>query len=228
MDEIVRGVARFQRDGFPQRKDLFKKLEGGQEPRILFITCSDSRVVPHLITDSEPGQLFVIRNAGNLVPPYAMAPGGEQATIEYAISGLGVTNVIVCGHSGCGAMKALLDPSSAASMPSVARWLDLARPARAVVDSMDSEGLGSADRLARTVEVNVLRQLDSLRGHPAVAAALARNAITLHGWVYDIGSGAITSYDPSQKAFVELAETMHPVGQDLRLRAASADGKRAS
>lgn len=217
MDELIQGVRRFRQEVFPAKQKRFAELASGQSPRVLFITCSDSRVAPHLVTSSEPGDLFVVRNAGNLVPPFAATASGEEATIEYAVSVLGVQHIVVCGHSGCGAMGGLLDPASLASVPSVAKWLELARPTRAAVDAMYGDELPHAERLARTIEINTLRQLDSLRGHPSVAAALATGAVSLHAWVYDIGTGAVTSYDDGKQAFVELDDQPHPVGRYLTL-----------
>jgi carbonic anhydrase len=206
VDQLVRGTRRFRRDVFPAKQTLFGKLADGQAPLVLFVTCSDSRVVPHLVTGSEPGDLFVIRNAGNLIPPFDAAPGGEQATVEFAVSVLGVRHIVVCGHSDCGAMKGVLAPDSLTRVPSVARWLELARPAGQVVDATGGSDLDPSERLARTIEVNALRQLDNLRTHPSVAAALAQGKLTLHAWIYHIGTGAVTCYDDERGRYVDLDE----------------------
>ncbi len=220
MDKITEGIERFQKNAFPAKKELFGKLANGQAPKVLLITCSDSRVVPSLITDSEPGDLFVIRNAGNMVPPYSSAASGEEATVEYAVAVLGVEHIIVCGHSGCGAMNGLLNPASLSTVPSVAKWLELARPSLEVANQLCSKDAPLERRLATTIESNALRQLDNLRGYPAVAAALARGAVSLHAWVYHIGSGAVTAYDEDKQAFVNLEGRLLPVNHSLQLTAA--------
>jgi len=219
MEKLIDGVRQFRSAAYAERRELFATLSTGQAPRILFVTCSDSRVAPHLITSSEPGDLFVIRNAGNLVPAYAAQGTGEEATLEYAVAALGVEHIIVCGHSGCGAMGGLLAPESLGSLPSVANWLRHAGSTAACVHATVPEDADYAHRLNVTVETNVLRQLDNLKTHPSVAAALARRAVKLHGWVYDIGTGTIRSYDPDRQRFVELGEHLHSVERHLRLAA---------
>ncbi|HAB24494.1 MAG TPA: carbonic anhydrase, partial [Pantoea sp.] len=126
MKEIVNGFLSFQQNVFPERKDLFKSLASNQNPKALFISCSDSRLVPELVTQQEPGQLFVIRNAGNIVPPFGPEPGGVSATIEYAVMVLGVSEIIICGHSNCGAMNAIASCQCMDNMPAVDHWLHYA------------------------------------------------------------------------------------------------------
>src|SRR6188508_482553 len=133
MQNLVDGIHRFRSLVFEQHKELFERLSDGQAPSTLFITCSDSRVVPDLFTQTGPGELFTLRNAGNIVPPYGASNGGESPTIEYAVSVLGIEHVIVCGHSGCGAMKALLKPESVSHMPAIANWLNQAEATRRIV-----------------------------------------------------------------------------------------------
>jgi len=214
MDRLIAGLKQFRTHTYPQYKQQFEALADVQHPRVLLITCSDSRVVPNLVTSADPGELFIIRNAGNLVPPYDGGAGGEAASLEYAVAALGVEHIVVCGHSGCGAMTALLDPSLAANMPSVQKWLELAAATRAAVDAST---LADADRLSRAIEINTLCQLNNLRTHPSVAASLARGNVQLHAWVYNIGSGAVTAYDEANERFVELNETLHPVRNHLAI-----------
>jgi carbonic anhydrase len=203
MQEIIAGVRTFQRDVYPQYRELFEKLSAGQSPEALVITCSDSRVDPFLFTHAQPGQLFVLRNAGNLVPKYDGIVGGVTATIEFAVVGLRVPNIIVCGHSGCGAIHGLLHPESLQNMPHVADWLSHhAEPVREVLAKAGR--LGGPDELPQAVEANVLVQLENLRAHPCVAEALAAGKITLHGWVYDIASGEIRAYQDEWKQFAAL------------------------
>lgn len=203
MQEIINGVRAFQRDIYPQYRERFEELATGQSPAALVISCSDSRVDPFLFTQSEPGRLFVLRNAGNLVPKYDGIVGGVTATIEFAVVGLQIPNIIVCGHSGCGAIHGLLHPELLFDMPHVANWLE--HHADAVRDMMARTGhLGAADEMQHAVDANVLVQLDHLRAQPCVAEALAQNKINLHGWVYDIASGSVRTYDDEQQQFAAL------------------------
>lgn len=202
MDEIIAGVRAFQRDVFPENRELFAELAAGQSPQALLITCSDSRIDPYLLTQSQPGQLFVLRNAGNLVPEFGQHVGGVTATIEFAIVALRVPNIIICGHSGCGAMAGLLNPASVRAMPRVAEWLEHAAVVR---DSLADVGsLSSPAALQRAVEANVIVQLEHLRTHPSVATALAAGRLDLHGWVYDIATGQVTSYREEEREFAPL------------------------
>ncbi|MGW7415063.1 carbonic anhydrase [Streptomyces sp. NPDC054863] len=190
------GVERFRREAFPPRAELFRRLATAHTPNALFIGCSDARVVPELITQREPGELFVIRTAGNLVPPYGQGADGIAASIEYAVNALGVADIIVCGHSACGAMTALATGTDMSSLPATADWLRHADSSRALLDATPHDG----DRVTALVRENVLAQLTNLRTHPSVARALARHEVALHGWVYDIGSGRIETLDAATGA----------------------------
>lgn len=203
MENIIEGIHTFQRDVFPRYSELFEKLSEGQSPQALVITCSDSRVDPFLFTNAQPGQLFVFRNAGNIVPKYDGIVGGVTATIEFAVVGLRVPNIIVCGHSGCGAIRGLLHPETLTDMPHVAEWLT--RHAQPVREIMASAGrLDAPDELPQAVDANVLVQLDNLRAHPCVAKALAEGRVKLHGWVYDFVSGAVRAYDETWQQFAPI------------------------
>ncbi|MBX3225853.1 MAG: carbonic anhydrase [Labilithrix sp.] len=193
MQKLVQGNQAFRRDVFRTNAALFERLARGQKPETLFITCADSRVDPNLITQSRPGDLFTLRNAGNIVPPHG-PPSSEAATVEFAVLGLGVRDVIVCGHSDCGAMRALLDPRAAADVPALRAWLAHARPA---IDAPDVEAAARA---------NVVAQLANLRAHPSVAAAEARGELRLHGWFYRIGTGEVLAYDARRRSFEPLPE----------------------
>ncbi len=209
MEKLVRGVHQFQTTTFSAHRELFETLAKGQRPETLLITCSDSRIAPELLMQAQPGDLFVLRNAGNLIPPYGASNGGEGATVEYAITALGVKHALVMGHSNCGAMKGLLDPGSLAGMPLVAEWLKHAGATRQVVDECYSD-LEGVDLLNAAIKENVLVQLDNLRTYPKVAALMAKGALTLHGWIYEIESGQVRAYDPQASRFVPLAS-----GRDL-------------
>jgi carbonic anhydrase len=205
MQKLIQGIHQFRTEDFRPLQGLFEQLAKGQNPETLFITCSDSRIDPNLLTRSRPGDLFILRNAGNIVPPHGAAHGGEAATIEFAVAGLGVKDIIICGHSHCGAMRGLLDPQSVESLPAVATWLSHAETTRRIVQ--DNYTHLDGDRLVTaTVEENVLVQLENLRTLPAVASRLVRGDLHLHGWVYKIETGEVFAYDTANGQFVPLAQ----------------------
>ncbi len=202
MQDIIAGLRTFQRDVYPQHRELFERLAQGQSPQAMVITCSDSRVDPFVLMQTDPGKLFVLRNAGNIVPAFGEAVGGVTATIEYAVVALRVENIVVCGHSGCGAMAGLLHPETLRDMPNVADWLHHTGPVR---ESLINTGaIDGPNALPRAVEANVVVQLSNLRTHPSVAKALAAGSLTLHGWVYDIASGQVQAYDDQWRQFGPL------------------------
>jgi carbonic anhydrase len=190
---------------YPQHRELFEDLAASQAPRALFITCADSRVVPTMMTQTRPGELFLCRNAGNIVPPYGEVNGGVSATIEYAVSVLEVQHVIVCGHSDCGAVKALLHPEKLESLPTVKSWLAHGERARRIVAENYSDLKGDAAIRALTEE-NIVAQLENLRTHPSVAARVARGALSVHGWYYHIKSGSVDIFDAERRRFVPVGE----------------------
>ncbi|SDI59943.1 carbonic anhydrase [Pseudomonas panipatensis] len=202
LQRIVEGFRHFRQDVFPGQEALFKKLAHEQKPRAMFITCADSRIVPELITQSSPGDLFVTRNVGNVVPPYGQMNGGVSTAIEFAVMALGVQHIIVCGHSDCGAMKAVLDPQTLERMPTVKAWLRHAEVAKTVV--AENCGCANHETLGILTEENVVAQLDHLRTHPSVAARLASGQLFIHGWVYDIESCAIKAYDAERGCFLPI------------------------
>ncbi len=206
MNRLISGVRRFREHAFPQRSELFSELASGQDPHTLFITCADSRISPGLITQTQPGELFVCRNIGNVVPAYGEMMGGVSAVVEFACVALKVTDIVICGHSDCGAIKALLNPGSdeLRRMPTVRSWLRNAEAARSVVEVLHPELEGEALTQA-LIEQNVRTQLGHLRTHPSVAAGLAQRNLTLHGWVYGIGSGVISMLDEASGEMVPLA-----------------------
>jgi carbonic anhydrase len=203
--EILDGLTLFQRSVYPRHRELFQHLATNQQPRAVFITCSDSRVVPNLILQAEPGDLFIIRTVGNIVPPID-AGGGVAASIEHAVQVLGISDVIVCGHSNCGAMQAVLHPERLGDLPNLAAWVRHAEPARAAAirehPSADEETL-----LDLTVEYNVLVQLRNLLTYPFIRAGVEKGAFGLYGWVYDIATGVVRGPDASGTRFV-------PVGRE--------------
>lgn len=207
MQKLVQGVHHFQRGIFGPQRELFKKLADGQNPIALFITCSDSRINPNLLTQTEPGELFIMRNAGNIVPSHGAAvAGGEAATIEFAVAALGIRDIIVCGHSHCGAMKAAIgDPAKLEDMPATRNWLTHAEATRRIIREKYHHLEGNA-LVTASVEENVLVQLENLRTHPVVAAGLSSKTMTLHGWVYKFETGEVFAFDPDAEQFLPLGE----------------------
>jgi len=204
MEKLIAGVHRFRRTEFIQNRAFFEQLASKrQNPMALFITCSDSRVNPNLITHTEPGDLFLIRNAGNIIPPYHAAGGGEIATIEYSVEVLGIRDIIVCGHSQCGAIQALLHPEELTHLPAVEAWCGYAESTRRIVQQKYRHL--SSERLAQAAaEENVLVQMNNLSTHPCVAARLSSGELNIYGWYYDIGAGQVYQYDQPRGRFFEL------------------------
>lgn len=204
MEKILAGIKQFRREVFPANEHFFQQLAGKQQmPMALFITCSDSRVNPNLITQTEPGDLFLIRNAGNIVPPYSPAGGGEIATIEYSVEVLGIRNIIVCGHSQCGAMNALLAGGGLEHLPAVKAWCSHAEATRRIVERK-YHGLNAEELAVAATQENVLVQMNNLSTHPCVAARLASGELNVFGWYYDIAAGQIDQYDQTRGWFFEL------------------------
>jgi carbonic anhydrase len=200
--ELKAGIRKFRWEIYPENEATYlKAVSEPQRPHALFITCADSRIYPELITQSGPGDLFVTRNVGNLVPPYGEMLGGVSAVIEYAVSALKVQHVVVCGHSDCGAMKALLHPKSLENLPTVKSWLKNAHAALSVANSLSERDEKPSDLLRRLTEENVLLQMQHLRTHPSVAGAMAREELTISGWVYDIGEGEVRISEDGGRVF---------------------------
>jgi carbonic anhydrase len=222
MNELIGRVHTFATHVFPAQSALYSHLAAfGQSPKSLMISCADSRVVPEQIMQAGPGELFVCRNAGNIVPPYATQNGGVSSTVEYAIEALKVTDVIVCGHSDCGAMKALMNPEMLEGMPNVAAWLRHSHTAKCVVDS-GYGALESAEAVRAASLENVVVQLAHLRTHPSVAAAIARGELALHGWFFDIAAGEVLALDGVTGQFSPIrAEQRLPVALPAGRRIAS-------
>lgn len=202
---LVDGVRRFRKEAYPERESMFARLALEQRPQTLFIACADSRIVPELITQTNPGELFVCRNIGNIVPAYGEMMGGVSAVVEYACVALEVTDIIVCGHSDCGAMKALLNPDDPmlTAMPTVTSWLRNATAARSVLDATLPDVQGPA-RVQALVEQNVRTQIAHLGTHPSVAGRLANGKLAIHGWVYGIETGSITAMQGVAGPFVPV------------------------
>ncbi|WP_341525072.1 carbonic anhydrase [Nostoc sp. UHCC 0302] len=209
---IIAGLNEFHDNYFMAHRDLFEHLSHGQNPEVLFITCSDSRIDPFLITQSQPGDLFVIRNVGNIVPPYGTLNNGEGAGIEYAIQALGIKDIVVCGHSHCGAMKGLLQIGNLAQqMPLVYDWLKhYAEPTRRLV--LDNYKDYPPDKLLKiAIEQNVLTQIENLETHPIIRSKLHSGQLTLHAWRYEIESGEVFAYDADTGQFKPMENRALPI-----------------
>lgn len=219
MEHVVSGFLSFRRKVFPKHRKLFAELANGQTPEVLFLTCSDSRIDPNLLLQARPGDLFIVRNAGNIVPPHTRNAGGVTASIEYAVSLLKVRHIIVCGHTRCGAMSGALNPAALEGLPHVRDWLDLSRAAVEVVKH--SHGSVGPGLLREVTEQNVLVQLGHLRTHPAVAARLATGEVQVHGWMYEFETGEVFEYDEQTRAFFPLLERYAALLQHAAERAAA-------
>lgn len=206
MQKLVEGIHKFRSESFSRDQKLFETLAEGQNPLALFITCSDSRIDPSRLTQTNPGELFIQRTAGNIVPPYGSVFAGEACTIEYAVMALNIRDIIICGHSHCGAMAGLLDPASVEKMPAVKAYLQHAEATRRIVEENYQHLTDPTKRLTLTVEENVLVQLESLKTHPSVAAAVGRGELKLHGWVYKFETGEVFAFHPTENAFLPLQD----------------------
>ena len=203
MQRLIEGHKRFLAEVFPRRKADFHLLAESQAPEWLFITCSDSRVLPDLIFGTGPGDLFIARNAGNVVPAAGNTADGVTATIEYAVEVLKVKHAILCGHSDCGALKAAVNSKALESLPKARRWLRHVEAAfnhRQPLNPAD----GDAAELASLIRGNVVAQLENLKAQPSVSWAMKQGQLTVHGWYYDILSGRIEYYDEKKRRFAPL------------------------
>jgi carbonic anhydrase len=209
MQKLIEGIHHFQTNTFHIQRELFERLARRQEPEVLFITCSDSRIDPNLLTNTRPGELFILRNAGHIVPPYGAACSGSAATIEFAVVALGVREIVICGHSQCGAVKGVLHPETLEEMPAVAAWLTHAERTRRIIRD-NYASMSEEQMLTAAIEENVLVQLENLCTLPCVARRLTRGGLNLHGWVYKIETGAVFAYDPRSEQFLPLAQSFPP------------------
>jgi len=203
MDKLIEGHKRFHRDVFPAKRQQFHLLAEMQAPEWLFITCSDSRIVPDLILQTGPGDLFITRNAGNVVPVASGDVDGVTATIEYAVEVLKVKHAILCGHSDCGALKAALNRKGLEKLPKASRWLHHVEGAFTHRQPLRPEE-GDQAELASIIRGNVIAQLANLHAQPSVAHAVAHNTLEVHGWYYDILTGQIEQYNEQQRKFLPL------------------------
>ena len=209
VDKIVEGVRRFRRDVYPQLKPQYEQLiKSGQKPRALIIGCSDSRVAFETLTGCRLGELFIVRNAGNIVPHYGTYVGGVTASIEFAVTQLPIEDIIVCGHTHCGAITALLKPETIKDMPAVRDWVNFSAEAAARVKRADKQNPESHLRAA--IAESVKLQVENLRTFPCLAEKLANKSVRLHGWVYEIENGDVVEYDETNQRWLSLTEPEEP------------------
>jgi carbonic anhydrase len=205
LEQLKNGVRRFRSAVYPHQAHMHEHAATNeQRPHTLFIACADSRVDPNELTQSVMGEVFVMRNIGNMIPAYGEMLGGVSAVIEYAVTALRVQHIVVCGHTDCGAMKALLRPESVKDMPTVNSWLTNARAALSVAETMHTKTEWRRELLSVLTEQNILLQLQHLKTHPSVAGAMAMGELTVSGWLYDIGKGQISIAEDGQRTFTVL------------------------
>jgi carbonic anhydrase len=199
--KLLRGVKSFRSEIFPERREAYARvMREGQSPHTLFITCADSRIEPAVITQTEPGEIFVSRNIGNMVPAYGEMMGGISAVIEYAVAALEVKQVVICGHTDCGAIKGLLNPAQVAHLPTVRSWLRNAEAALSITQALHG-GDDTATILHSLIEQNILLQMNHLKTHPSMAGRLARGLVGISGWLYDIGQGTVSVFNEATGKF---------------------------
>ncbi len=210
MRKLIRGLREFQSNYFVSNQDLFEQLGEGQTPAVLFITCSDSRIVPSIMVNADPGDLFVIRNAGNIIPPFGAANGGEGAAIEYAIHALNITQIIICGHNHCGAMKGLLKLNALQEdMPLVYDWLKHTDATRRLLKENYGDYKGE-ELLDIAIAENVITQMDNIKTHPVVRSRMHQGTLNIYGWIYEIETGEILAYNPETNAFAPPQSLLYP------------------
>lgn len=213
---IINGLNDFQQNYFKTHQDLFERLSQGQTPEILFITCSDSRIDPNLLTQTEPGELFIIRNLGNIIPPHGTLNSSEGAGIEYAVQAVNIKEVIVCGHSHCGSMKGLLQLQSLSDeMPLVYDWLKHHGESTRRLVRENYHDYSEEELLNIAIQNNVLTQIENLETYPVIRSRLHAGKLRLHAWVYEIETGKILAYDVNQNQFVLLRQEPFPVPDPL-------------
>jgi len=226
MRKLIKGLRDFKDNYFSSHLELFEQLAHAQKPRVLFITCSDSRVDPNLITQTEVGELFVIRNAGNIIPPFGATNGGEGATVEYAVQALGIEQIVICGHSHCGAMKGLLKLNKLQQdMPLVYNWLQYAESTRRLVQENYSN-YSDEELVEVAVAENVLTQIENLKTYPVIRSKLYQGKLQIYGWIYHLETGEVLAYDPQTHSYVapqsQIAEVSGDENAEERIVSTSA------
>ncbi|MCZ6910776.1 MAG: hypothetical protein O7C56_07735 [Rickettsia endosymbiont of Ixodes persulcatus] len=215
--QLLKGIRHFKNHQLKEEKDLLASLSKGQSPDVLFITCSDSRLSPHSFTHSGLGELFLGRNPGNIIPPYpdTAMPSGEASTIEFALLHLNCKEIIICGHSHCGAMKGLLTPDLREKLPHTAAWLS---HSHLLVEHIERRhpniNQDPSLKLMHLTQDNVLLQMEHLKTHPAVKERLAAGTLKIHGWYYEIETGEVHIYNPRKKIFISFEHTVEELAKE--------------
>jgi carbonic anhydrase len=209
MKKLVKGIVDFRQKVLPSYRETFAKLALGQSPDTLFIACSDSRVAPNVFASTDPGDMFVIRNVGNLIPPshrngHSSADESEGAAIEFAVKFLHISDIIVCGHSECGAMRALIEGRSKLELPNLRGWLRHGEPSLAKLPPNPQEG--GLSRVNQLSQLNVLHQLENLRSYPVVRDSIDSGQLKLHGWWFKLDTADVHAYEENTKQFVLIDE----------------------
>ena len=205
MDFLFDGVKEFSKTDFEKNRDLFSRLSNQQKPHTLFISCSDSRIVPNLLTKTNPGEIFVVRNVANIVPPYRVSSEYLSTTsaIEYAVQVLDVDNIIICGHSNCGGCKALfLEDKDFENIPHTGRWLSLARSAKMKAKELAGQEKNNVEIEWLVEQENIVEQMNHLVTYPFIKERYKAGAINIFGWYYEIGTGSVYNYHPEEKRFI--------------------------
>lgn len=203
--KVVEGVKKFQAEVYPAQREKFASLKSRQQPIAMFITCADSRVVPNLFTQTGPGDFFIERNPGNLVPHYSEFVGGVSAGVEYAMLVLKVPLVIICGHTDCGVMKSLLHSEQTNGLPAMQQWMRYASEAQHRI-MRDHGEAAQEEKLRLITEYNVLAQIENLKSHPSVHSRVISGELDIRGWVYDIGDGSIWAANPETGRFARIGQ----------------------
>jgi carbonic anhydrase len=203
MKKLIKGLHKFQTEVFPLHKDFFGDLTKGQNPEILFISCSDARINPHLVTSADPGDLFIIRNAGNIVPPYGQG-GSEAATIEFAVSELKVKHIIVCGHSHCGAVDAVFNLNSLSHLPYFQSWITQHIAPTLQLVKQNYQDIDHHSLVNVVLQEHVLQQIENLKTHSVVFNAIAQKTLSLHAWIYKFEHGDIFSFNLEEGQFQRI------------------------
>ncbi|GAB4147121.1 MAG: hypothetical protein Fur0046_25250 [Cyanobacteria bacterium J069] len=202
MKKLIKGIREFKKSFYCTHLDLYEELAQGQHPRALIVCCADSRVGPELLTNAGPGEIFVIRNAGNIIPPYGATNGGEGASIEYAVEALGIRDIVICGHSHCGAMKGLLKLNTLEEkMPLVYTWLKHAEATRLLIKENYTH-LEGEELLNATIAENVLTQIENLKTYPSIHSKLYDSTLKIYAWIYDMDRGEVWAYDAEKHAYI--------------------------
>jgi len=222
---ILKGITDFRKNLSEDYKDLFSKLKNHQDPDTLFICCSDSRIVPSLISSSNPGEAFVLRNVGNIIPAYtfSLEDNSAPAAIDYAVNVLNITDVVLCGHSDCGAMKAVREGLDNLSNTHLKAWLENAEDALITIDDENTEKT-NAPEINEISKQNVLLQIEHLKTYPSIKSRIDDNKLSIHGLWFDVGNAEVYYYDPTSSEFVLIDENKaEELLQRLKQKAESLD-----